>query len=134
MAYLQWQKRIICRDWEPTNYAASTETDTMANVSVTDLVGAAFTYISESFNGSNSDAKVEVGDGVDPNRFITSTNSDAVNTGLKQGTGAGFAACPGYLYTAADTIDIKYTEDTGTDTTTGICDVWVYIAHGIPYA
>ena len=134
MAYLQWRKRNVCRDWEPTNYAAATEIDTMINVSVTDLVGAGFIYISEAFNGTTGDATVEVGDGTDRNRFITSANADCVNTGLKAGTGAGFAAMPGYLYTAADRIDINYCEDSTGDTTTGICDVWVYIAHGVPYA
>lgn len=133
MAYLQWRKRARMA-WEPSNYAASTEIATLFNVSVTDLVGAAFIRITEAFNGTTGDPTVGLGDGGARARFIATTDADAVNTGVKIGTGAGFAAMPGYLYTAADTIDINYCEDTTGDTTSGICDVWIYVAHGVPYA
>lgn len=132
MAYLQWRKRIVCSTWEPSNYAASTEILTGCNVSVTDLVGAAFIRITEAFNGTGGDATVGVGDAGSRARFITTSDTDAANTGVKMGT--GIATCPGYLYTVADTIDVNYVEATNGDTTTGICDVWVYIAHGVPYA
>lgn len=133
MAYLQWRKRSLS-SWEPTNYAAATEIDAIFNVSVTDLVGSAFIRILEAFNGTTTDVSVGVGDAGARGRFIKTTDSVPRTTGVKIGTGTGFATCPGYLYTAADTIDINYVEDTTGDTTEGICDVWVYVAHGVPYA
>ena len=131
MAYLQWQKRSY-RDWEPAVYATD-EIFTVINVSTTDLVGAAFVRVTEAFNGTNTDATIELGDSGTRSRFITTSNSDAQNTGVKQGTGAGLATSPGYLYTAADTIDINCITDTANNGTTGIVDVWVYVAHGVPY-
>ena len=131
MAYLQWRKRSY-RDWEPAVYATD-EIFTAINVSVTDLVGGAFLRVTEAFNGTNVDSTIGLGDSGARGRFIQSTDANISNTGVTAGTGAGLAACPGYLYTAADTIDINCITDTGNDGTTGICDVWVYVAHGVPY-
>ena len=132
MAYLQWRKRSIC-DWEPAAYGTSAIA-TVFNVGVGDLVGAAFIRITEAFNGTGGDATVGVGDGGARARFIATATADVANTGVKQGVGAGFATCPGYLYTNTDTIDINYVEDTtDNSTTTGICDVWIYVAQAYPF-
>ena len=130
MAYLQWRKRSIS-SWEPTAYATN-QIATVFNVSVTDLVGAAFIRVTEAFDGTGTAATMGVGDGGARARFITTANADAANTGVKIGT--ALATSPGYLYTSSDTIDLNYCEASNGDTLTGIVDVWVYIAHGVPYA
>jgi len=132
MAYLEFAQRSY-RDWEPANYQTD-EIATIINVSTGDLVGGAFMRITEAFNGGNSDATLELGDAGVRSRFVTTANSDCVNTALIQGTGAGLAAAPGYLYTVADTVDINCITDTANDADEGICDAWVFIAHANPYA
>jgi hypothetical protein len=118
--------------WEPAAYGTD-EIFTAINVSVGDVVGGAFMRITEVFNGTTGDATLELGDASDTNRFMTTANCGATVLGLKEGTGAGFTETPGYLYTAADTVDVNYVKDTSADGTTGICDAWIYVAQAYPH-
>jgi hypothetical protein len=132
MALLKFSKRSRS-NWTPASYSTD-EIATVINVDVGDVVGAAFLRVRAAFNGSNADATMELGDGSDRNRFITTTEADVVNTGLKQGVGAGFTNTgQGYLYTAADTVDINLITDTANDGTTGEVDAWIYVAHADPH-
>ena len=125
MAELKIYKRSKT-NWTPVTYAAN-ETFTMFNVAIGDLVLACFARVRTAFDG---DVAIAVGDDGDVDRFMTTTNVGATSTGLKRGTGAGFTETLGYLYTAANTIDITYTSTTGT---VGALDVWCYIAKVDPH-
>jgi len=131
MAFLRFSKRSYS-NWEPASYVTD-EIKTIINVAAGDVVGAAFMRITEAFNGGNSDATLELGDGSDTNRFITTTNSACTATGLKQGTGAGLTEMPGYMYAGTDTIDINCITDTANDATTGIVDSWIFVAKADPH-
>lgn len=74
-------------------------------------------------NDGGSAAVAEIGDGSDTDRFASTTISQGGGViRLGQGiTGAAAADCLAYTYTAADTIDIKFTTapaSTGTGTIT----------------
>ena len=115
--------------WEPTDYATN-EIFTMFSCAVGDVVGGAFMRITEVFNGTTGDPTLELGDDGSTARFMTTSNTGATALGVKEGT--ALATVPGYLYTTANTVDVNYVEDTTTDTTEGICDVWIYVAQAYP--
>ena len=70
-------------------------------------------------SGGGDELNVEVGDGDDPNGYITSANlhTDQTEITYVANNGALLDNENGKVYTAADTIDIKFTPDvsTGTD-------------------
>ena len=131
MALLRYSKRSFC-NWEPASYTTDEIFKAVA-VNPGDVVGGAFMYITEVFNGSGADATLEVGDAADPNGYMTTTNTGCTSAGLKQGTGAYLTESPGHLYTVADTIDINCITDTSNDGTTGICDLYLYVANVDPH-
>ena len=115
--------------WAPASYTAN-ETFNMWNVAAGDLVGACFARIRTAFDGTSPSASI--GDGDDVDRFMTTTNVGVATTGLKRGTGAGLTETLGYLYTAADTIDITFTAATGSPTV-GSMDFWAFVAKVDPH-
>lgn len=119
--------------YTPASYT-TTSTDAIFGVVPGDLVVGAFHLISVAFDGGSSDAALELGDDGDVNRFSTTTNTTAATLDAEAdiGTGAGFANAPGFLYTAANNIDVVFTRDTGADGTVGECQFWVYIAKIFP--
>jgi hypothetical protein len=64
---------------------------------------------------------------------MTTTNTGATSTGLKQGTGAYLTEIPGHLYSVADTVDINCITDTSNDGTQGIIDLYLYVADVDPH-
>ena len=134
MAYLRYSKRSRS-NWVAANYLAD-ETSTVLNVAIGDVVGPSFGRVRVAFDGTNSDATLALGDAVDPDRFITTTNSDASNTSLFMGTGGSgstYLAIGQHLYTTADTIDVTFTKDDGDDGAVGTADFWVYVAKADPH-
>lgn len=134
MAYLRYSKRSRS-NWTAANYLAD-ETSTVMNVAVGDVVGPAFWRVRTAFDGGNGDATLALGDAVDPDRFITTANTDASNTGFGMGTGGSgstYLAIGQHLYTTADTIDVTFTKDDGDDGAVGIADFWVYVAKADPH-
>jgi len=85
------------------------------------LVTKASAKLVTAFNdsGGGDELNVEVGDGDDPNGYITSANlhTDQTTITYVANNGALLDNENGKVYTAADTIDIKFTPDvsTGTD-------------------
>ena len=131
MALLRYSKRSYC-GWEPSNYTVD-EISPVFAVNPGDVVGGAFMYITEAFNGGGADATLELGDAADRNGYMTTANTACTSTGLKQGTGAYLTECPGHLYTVADTIDINCITDTSNFGTAGICDAYIYVADVDPH-
>lgn len=116
--------------WEPAVYATD-EIFTAITVGVGDVVGGAFARVTEAFDGSNVNATVGLGDGNSRARFMSTANVGCRVLGLKEGT--ALTETPGYLYTAADTVDINCITDTANDGTTGIIDFWIYVAQAYPH-
>ena len=131
MAMLRFYERSSI--YRPASYT-TTSTDAIFGVQPGDLVGGAFHLVSVAFDGGGGNAALELGDGGDPNRFSTTTNTTAATLDAEPdiGTGAGFATMPGFLYTAADNIDVAFTRETTPDGTVGECQFWVYIAKIFP--
>ena len=76
--------------------------------------------ISEAFTASTT---IEIGDGVDPNRFFDTTSAAATAAGfksMKQDTQPGSG---GHVYTAQDTIDLVLS---GATPTAGTIDVYLF--------
>ena len=131
MALLRFSKRSFC-NWTPADYITDRITPIIA-VNPGDVVGGAFMYIPTAFSGSGSDASLEIGDGVDPNGYMTTTNTGATAAGLKQGTGAYLTEVPGHLYTVADTVDVNFIADSGGLATAGTLDLYIYVANVDPH-
>lgn len=112
----------------PASYTGN-ETTALWGVVAGDLVHAAFSRNRVAFNGTTP--TLSLGDDGDVDRFMTTTNMDAENTGLKRGTGAGFTEVPGYLYTAANTIDVVFAQ--GGSGTAGRADIWIVAAKIVPF-
>ena len=131
MTLMRFSKRSYC-NWKPKNYATDEIFQAIA-VNPGDVVGGAFIHINEAFGGTGGDATLEVGDGADSNGYMTTGNCGATSTGLGQGAGAYLTEAPGHLYTVADTVDINCITDTSNLATTGICDLYIYVADVNPY-
>ncbi len=131
MARLYFNQRTRA-NWEPDSYT-SDETEGVINVAPGDYwVGDCIVRVREVFNGSGTPAKIEIGDGDDPNGGLEDGQCDEETVGIYRGGGAYYATRP-KLYTSADTIDIGFTADTGGSRTTGIIDLAVWIAKVDPH-
>lgn len=62
---------------------------------------------------SSTNSSFDIGDGDDPNGYVASLDPEAGSVGdLVDGAGALFGSNLGKLYTADDTVDIVYTDNT----------------------
>jgi hypothetical protein len=124
MAILHWrQKRKT--NYSPASYTAD-ETVALFAVDVGDLIYDCLTRTRAIFNGSGTAAKIEIGDGGDPDRFMEDGHMDETALGIYQGKGVGVDNS--HLYSAADTIDVVFTANTSGTRTTGAIDVLVLYA------
>ena len=127
MAYLQFA-RIRKQGWTPAAYGTN-ETTGFWSVQIGDLIAAAFMRVEAAFDGTSPSCSI--GDDGDVDRFMTTTNTGIDTTGLKRGTGAGFTETLGFLYTAANNVDIVFTAATGSPTV-GRLTAWAYKARVEP--
>ena len=114
----------------PASYTAN-ETTAMFNVAAGDLITHVWTETQVIFNGSGTDAKLELGDGDDPDRYILDGDVDETTTGWYAGTGGSgsdYLLIGEHGYTAADTIDVVFTADTAGTRTTGRANFAIYKA------
>lgn len=72
-----------------------------------------------------------LGDGSDTDGYIADTNTDQAAGTIVAGAGAYTNQAGGKLYTAADTVDLVYTANTG-GATTPACKVYVAVARDWP--
>lgn len=98
--------------WTPADVEAD-ETTALFDVSEGDRVVGASAKLLVSADAS-TDTTQTLGDGADPDGFVTSANLDLEGTpgAAVQGTGALLLASWGKLYTADDTIDVVYSNGT----------------------
>jgi hypothetical protein len=134
MAYLNFRQRSRF-NWVPDDYTAN-EVDPIGPVVAGELIGPFMARTRVVFNGSGTDAIIEVGDGGDVDRFIGPGNVDETTTGLYLGLGgaaSNYLALGHHLYTAADNIDVNFTANTAGTRTTGTMDYWWYSARVDPH-
>lgn len=133
MAYLQWQKRTAL--FQPTSYTAN-ETWEAFNVAAGDLVGPIIARTMVAFNGSGTDAIVEIGDDGDIDRFLDAGEIDeTLTTSWVRAAGAaggGYVLYRTHLYTAANTIDVTFTANTAGTRNAGAIEITAYIARMRP--
>lgn len=115
MAQLNWRMRTFI-NWTPASYTTG-ETTALALVHPLEIVSLAIARINTAFNGGNSDAVLIVGDGGDTNRFVEAGNINEHTAGVYLGAGVGIDNA--HLYTADDTIDVVFTDDTNNDGSAG---------------
>lgn len=130
MALLQFFERSSGGAVPVANYQAN-ETIQIMPANVGELVGYGFTRVTTVFDGTGTVAKLEIGDDGDPNRYFEDGDINEEAKGTYIGKGAGLDNA--YLYTTVNTIDVEFTKDTNNDGTTGIFDVWFYIARVLPH-
>ena len=124
MPFVNIKQRTVT-NWTPVSYTAN-ETTAIMPVHAGEMVIAAFVRIRTAFDGGNSDAAIDLGDGGDTNRLVENADLTETTAGLYHGSGAGTADDFGHLYTADDTIDVVFTADTGADGTVGAADIWIW--------
>ena len=130
MAMLQFFERSSGGAVPIASYTA-TETIPIMPANVGELIGYGFARVTAVFDGTGTPAKLTIGDDGGVTRFFEDGDIDEETVGTYAGKGAGLDN--GYLYTTANTIDVVFTKDTNNDGTTGIFDVWFYIARVFPH-
>ena len=129
MAWLNWEKRTVL--YTPSTYTANV-VDGVLNVAAGDIVGLILVRTVVAFNGTNSNAVFELGDSGDVDRFVDGGELDEHTAGnfvrAIGATGGGYILYRTHLYTAADTIDVNFTADTGANGTAGRVEITAYIA------
>lgn len=107
------------------------ETIEVMPVHTGELIGYGLARVTTVFDGGGSDAILIIGDDGDTNRFFEAGDIDEHTTGLYRGLGIGMDNA--HLYTADNTIDVVFTDDTSDDGTTGFFEFWFYIARVFPH-
>lgn len=130
MARLNWFERTSGGTVTIADYTA-TETIVVMPVGVGELIGYGLARVTTVFDGSGTAAVLIIGDDGDTNRFFEDGDINEEATGLYRGLGVGMDNA--HLYTAANTIDVVFTRDTGADGTTGFFNFWFYIARIDPH-
>lgn len=133
MSFLNFVKRTVL--YEPPDYTANS-VDAVFNVHPGDVVGLILVRTAVVFNGSGTDAKFELGDGDDPDRYVDDGELDETTAGnwvrAIGASGGGYVDHRTHLYTAADTIDVNFTANTSGTRTTGAVEITAYIARVRP--
>ena len=128
MAYLQWQRHVVL--FEPASYTAN-ETKAIMNVAAGDMIGIILARQVEAYNGSGTDAILELGDD-DIDRFMDAGEIDETNATdfvrCAGASGGGYVLYRNHLFTAANTIDVTFTANTAGTRTTGQTEFTIYKA------
>ena len=133
MTQLNWRRRSVS-NWQPASYTAN-ETAAIMAVEPGDLIGPVIVRTRTVFNGSGTDAILEIGDDGDIDRLCANGDVDEITAGLYLalgGSGSTYLTIGKHLYTVANTIDITFTANTAGTRTTGAFDIDVYIAKVVP--
>ena len=130
---INWRK--YTRIFIPPDYTADDTAYELFNVAAGDLVGPVICRTVEVFNGGGTAAKFELGDDADADRYVVDgdleeTSISAATSWIRAtgGSGSGYAALGTHLYTAANTIDVKFTANTSGTRTTGKVEVTLWVA------
>ena len=133
MTYLNWQRQDIL--FTPTAYDAN-ETKQIMNVEAGDLIGLIIARQITAYNGSGTDAILELGDSGDIDRFMDAGEIDETNATdfvrCAGASGGGYVLYRNHLFTAANTIDVTFTANTAGTRTTGQTEFTIYKARMRP--
>ena len=133
MAYLQWQKHIVT--FEPADYTAD-ETRAIMNVEAGDIIGLILVRNLVAYNGSGTDAILELGDSGDIDRFMDAGEVDETLTTswirAAGASGGGYVLYRTHLYTAVDTVDVVFTANTAGTRNAGRTEFTIYKARVRP--
>lgn len=136
MAYLNWKRHEV--RFVPSDYTAD-ETKAILSVEAGTMVGVVIARQLTAYNGSGTDAILELGDDGDIDRFMDAGEIDETTGGS---TGS-FVRCAGaanggyvlyrtHLYTAANTIDVTFTANTAGTRNAGATEFVIYTARVWP--
>lgn len=136
MSFLNFQKFTTV--WTPNSYTANS-VEEVFNAYAGCLIGLIVCRTTVAFNGTGTAAKFELGDGVDPDRYVDDgeLEEESVSAATSQiraigATGGGYVLYRNHLYNSADTVDVNFTAATGGDGTTGAVEITIYHARVRP--
>lgn len=113
----------------PASYTAN-ETKEIMNVAAGDLIGVIIARQVAAYNGSGTDAILELGDDGDIDRFMDGGEIDETNATdfvrCAGASGGGYVLYRNHLFTAANTIDVTFTANTAGTRTTGSTEFTIY--------
>lgn len=133
MTQLNYRRRSLS-NWQPVSYTAN-ETRAAFDVEAGDLVGPVIVRTRTAFNGTGTAAILEIGDDGDVDRFCANGDVDETTAGLYLALGGAastYLTIGKHLYTAANTIDVKFTANTAGTRDAGAFDIDVWIAKVVP--
>ena len=133
MPFQNWQEfRII---FTPTDYTAD-ETKAIMNVHEGDLIGPIIARQIVAYNGSGTDAILELGDDGDIDRFMDAGEIDETTTTsfvrCAGASGGGYVLYRNHLFTAANTIDVTFTANTAGTRNAGATEFTIYFTRVRP--
>lgn len=136
MQELEWKAET--RIFEPADYTAD-ETRQLFNVEDGDLIGLIIARQIVAYNGSGTDAILELGDDGDIDRFMDAGEIDETTGGstgsfvrCAGASGGGYVLYRNHLYTARNTIDVVFTANTAGTRNAGRTEFTIYKARVRP--
>ena len=112
----------------PASYTAN-ETKAIMNVAAGDLIGIILARQIVAYNGSGTDAILELGDD-DIDRFMDAGEIDETNATdfvrCAGASGGGYVLYRNHLFTAANTIDVTFTANTAGTRNAGSTEFTIY--------
>jgi hypothetical protein len=115
----------------PASYTAN-ETKSIMNVAAGDLIGIILARQLVAYNGSGTDAILELGDD-DIDRFMDAGEIDETTGGATGdfvrcagASGGGYVLYRNHLFTAANTIDVTFTANTAGTRNAGSTEFTIY--------
>lgn len=136
MAFVNWQWTGV-RKWAPSNYNANIALTAIKSVDAGTILGPGFARVNVGFNGTDTDAIIELGQASDVDTFLVAAGIDEYTAAgplhMAGGGSTTYSAVGMWLFTAADTIDVNYTTDTTPNGTAGDFDFWWMIAKADPH-
>lgn len=128
--------RVFHTQYTPPDHT-SNSTNAIMNVKSGYLIGPIIVKTVVAFDGSNSDASLELGDGDNADEFLNAGEIDEYTAGdvaLAVGdSGGSYDTVRYHLYEADDTIDATFVADTGGDGTVGTIEVWISWMRVMPH-
>src|SRR3990167_4625447 len=128
-----WTKHVI--RFTPADYTAD-ETKAIMNVAIGDLIGVIIARQVVAYNGSGTDAILELGDDGDIDRFMDAGEIDETTTTsfvrCAGASGGGYVLYRNHLFTAANTIDVTFTANTAGTRNAGATEFTIYFTRVRP--
>ena len=136
MSFVNWKIHKVL--WTPDDYTANS-VEAIMNVEIGDVIGPIFSRQITAYNGSGTDAIIELGDGGDIDRFLDGGEIDETTGGstgsfvrAAGASGGGYVLYRTHLYSTADTIDVSFTANTAGTRDAGATEFIIWFARVRP--